>query len=175
MSRPKAAERLVWAVEVLAVGPEDRLLEIGCGHGVAVSLVCERLDGGAITAIDRSPKMIEAASKRNADHVAAGVATFETATPLDAALGDARFDKIFAVNVGMFWRQRPVRDLSVLREHLAPGGRLFLFHESPPGSTAPPDAGQVPALLEEGGFAVVEILARDLGRTHVGCVVAALG
>ena len=175
MSRPKAAERLVWAVEVLAVGPEDRLLEIGCGHGVAVSLVCERLDGGAITAIDRSPKMIEAASKRNADHVAAGVATFETATPLDAALGDARFDKIFAVNVGMFWQQRPVRDLSVLREHLAPGGRLFLFHESPPGSTAPPDAGQVPALLEEGGFAVVEILARDLGRTHVGCVVAALG
>jgi NAD(P)-dependent dehydrogenase (short-subunit alcohol dehydrogenase family) len=97
---------------------------------------------------------IVAASKRNADHVAAGVATFQTATPTEAAFGDARFDKSFAVNVGMFWRQRPVRDLSVLRGHLAPGGRLFLFHESPPGSTAPPDAGQVPALLEEGGFAL---------------------
>jgi cyclopropane fatty-acyl-phospholipid synthase-like methyltransferase len=50
----KAAERLVWAVEMLAVQPDDHLLGIGCGHGVAVSLVCEQLDTGTITAIDRS-------------------------------------------------------------------------------------------------------------------------
>lgn len=172
MNRREAAERLVWAVDVLAAGPGDRLLEIGCGRGVAVSLVCERLVGGTITAIDRSPKMIEAASKRNADHVAAGVATFETATPLDADLGDSRFDKIFAVNVGMFWRQRPVRELSVVREHVASEGRLFLFHEPPPGSTAPPHAGPVPALLESNGFAVAAILEQDLERTRVGCVIA---
>lgn len=58
MKRGKAAERLVWAVATLDVQPEDCVLEIGCGHGVAVSLICEQLDKGTILAVDRSPKMI---------------------------------------------------------------------------------------------------------------------
>jgi trans-aconitate methyltransferase len=175
VNRPKAAERLVWAVDVLAVEPTDRLLEIGCGPGVAVSLVCEKLSGGSIAAIDRSAKMIEAARKRNADHVASGVASFRIASLEVADLGEARFDKIFAINVGVFWRQRPVRELTILKDHLAPEGRLFLFHEPPPGSTAPPIAASVPAVLESGGFTVTEILTQDLGRTRVGCVVAEYG
>ena len=171
-NRSRVAERLLWAVRTLAVEPDDRLLEIGCGPGVAVSQVCEKLDGGSITAIDRSPKMVAAASRRNADHVAAGTASFQTATPPEADLGDARFDKVFAINVGMFWRERPVRELEIIGERLAPDGRLFLFHESPPGTAAPPDAGPAVALLEGNGFVVAEVLVRDLGRTRVGCVVA---
>jgi trans-aconitate methyltransferase len=175
VNRPKAAERLVWAVDLLAVEPTDQVLEIGCGPGVAVSLVCEKLNGGSITAIDRSAKMIETARKRNADQVASGVASFQTASLHQADLGDVRFDKIFAINVGLFWRQRPVRELKILRGHLATKGRLLLFHEPPPGSTAPPIAGPLPAVLESSGFTVTEILTQDLGRTRVGCIIAGAG
>jgi cyclopropane fatty-acyl-phospholipid synthase-like methyltransferase len=97
VNRRKAAQRLVWAVDVLGVEPTDRLLEIGCGQGVAVSLVSGKLDGGSITAIDRSQKMIEKARKRNADHIASGVASFQSASLDQADLGKARFDKIFAI------------------------------------------------------------------------------
>jgi precorrin-6B methylase 2 len=53
--------RVLWAVETLAVEPDDQLLEIGCCGGVAVSLICERLRKGTITAIDRSSTMVERA------------------------------------------------------------------------------------------------------------------
>src|SRR5437867_904576 len=87
----KPSERLLWAVEVLNVEPADRILEVGCGHGVAVSLVCDRLDNGRITAVDRSPKMIDAAEKRNREH--AGKVRFVTTSIERADLGDEAYDK----------------------------------------------------------------------------------
>src|SRR5919204_939712 len=101
----KPSERFVWAVDTLALDPADRLLEVGCGQGVAVSLVCERLTTGTITAIDRSPKMIEMAARRNREHVDDGKADLEAIALEDADLGNRRFDKVFAFNVAPFWLQ----------------------------------------------------------------------
>src|SRR5215217_3136452 len=83
----KPSERFVWAVDALALDPADRVLEVGCGHGVAVSLVCERLTGGRITAIDRSEGMIEMGARRNREHIAGGRAVLKT-----ASLEEADFD-----------------------------------------------------------------------------------
>ena len=115
----KPSERFGWAVDTLALDPAGRVLEVGCGHGVAVSLVCERLTSGRITAIDRSQKMIEMATRRNREHVAGGRAVLKTAALEQADFGNERFDKVFAFDVAPFWLQ-PKDALGIVRRHLAP-------------------------------------------------------
>lgn len=116
------SERLRRVVDRLDLRPGDRVLEIGCGHGVAASLVCER--GCRLTAVDRSPKMVEAAARRNAAYVEAGQAEFVLGSLEELDLGDRRFDRIFAVRVGLFHRE-PERARRLAVRWLAPGGRLL--------------------------------------------------
>jgi ubiquinone/menaquinone biosynthesis C-methylase UbiE len=125
------SERLRSVVERLDLRPDDRVLEIGCGHGIAATLVCERLDRGHLTAVDRSAKMIEAAARRNAAYVEAGraeflVADLENLGPLETR----RFEKIFAVRVGLFHRE-PERARGLVEPWLAPGGEVFAFFDEP--------------------------------------------
>jgi len=124
------SERLRSIVEQLEIEPVDRVLEIGCGHGVAATLVCERLVGGHLTAIDRSAKMIEAAARRNAAFVEAGRAEFLVAELEQLELGERRFDKIFAVRVGLFHRE-PDRARAIADRWLARGGAVFAFFDPP--------------------------------------------
>ncbi len=124
------SERLRSVVEQLGIRPDDRVLEIGCGHGVAATFVCERLEEGHLTAVDRSAKMIEAATRRNAAYIEAGRAEFLVADLEDLDLGDRRFDKIFAVRVGLFHRE-PERARGIAQRWLAPGGELFVFFDVP--------------------------------------------
>jgi ubiquinone/menaquinone biosynthesis C-methylase UbiE len=126
---PAMNDRLRSVVDQLGVGPDDRVLEIGCGHGVAATLVCERLEGGRLTAIDRSPKMIEAARRRNAAYVDAGKAEFLVARLEELDLGDRRFDVVFAVRVGLFHRE-PERARGIAERWLAPGGKVFAFYDA---------------------------------------------
>jgi ubiquinone/menaquinone biosynthesis C-methylase UbiE len=124
------SDRLRRVVEQLDVRPDDRVLEIGCGHGVAATFVCERLETGTYTAIDRSPKMIAAAAHRNAASVQAGKAEFLVATFEELDLGDRRFDKVFAVRVGLFHRE-PERAHALAARWLAPGGTLLPVFDPP--------------------------------------------
>lgn len=168
-----ASERLAWAVDALGVQPADRILEVGCGHGVAATLVCERLDGGRLTAIDRSAKMIDMATRRNEEHVAAGGAVFETVALERADFGDERFDKVFGVHVAALWRSDAALD--VVRRHLAPGGALYAINQAPgwrSAADARASAEQVAATLRDRGFTVDEPLLGELQTAPVVCVVA---
>ena len=93
-------------------------------------MVCERLDRGRLTAIDRSAKMIKAAARRNAAYVEADKAEFIVASLEDADLGDRRFDLVFAVRIALFHRE-PERAHALVEPWLAPGGRVLSFYDAP--------------------------------------------
>ncbi len=166
----KVSERFVWAVETLGIDPGDSVLEVGCGHGVAVSLVCERLGPrGRIIAIDRSEKMIAAAKHRNRLHVQSGRAVLEAVALEDADLGDQRFDKIFAFNVAPFWRE-PNEALAVVREHLAPGGAVYVFWDARRQNGR--DLGKrLSQRLLKGGFTIERVLHKKLSPVPAVCVI----
>jgi ubiquinone/menaquinone biosynthesis C-methylase UbiE len=124
------SERLRAVVDALGLGPDDRVLEIGCGHGIAATLVCEHLTGGRYTAVDRSRAMIAAASRRNERFVRAGRAEFLLGELEALDLGDRRFDVVFAVRVGRFARQ-PRRARALVEPWLAPGGRVHAVSDRP--------------------------------------------
>lgn len=153
--RNQAPERLRQAVLLLDVRPGDQILEIGCGAGVAVSLVCERLKTGRITAIDRSEVAVERAARRNAEHVAAGRARIACLDLADARRLDRRFDKVFAVNVNVFWTRRADAELDVISTLMRPDATVHLCYEAPPGGTADQAAQTVRDALTRHGFSAV--------------------
>lgn len=122
--------RLRAVVDQLDIRAHLRVLEIGCGHGVAASLVCDRLDAGSFTGVDRSSTMVEASSKRNAEHVASGRAEFLVRHLEDLDLGARRFDLVFAVRVGLFHRE-PERARALVAPWLAPGATVRAFFDTP--------------------------------------------
>lgn len=168
----RAPARIVWAVEQLAPAASDRILEIGCGPGHAVALVCQRVSKGVVTAIDRSALQVEKARMLNREHVQAGRARIEALTleGAPAALG-ARFTKVLAVNVNAFWTE-PVASLASLRSLLGTRGRVFLVHEAPSAAGLKKLRVAVPAALAANGFVVDDVRVASSGAKSVFGVVS---
>jgi SAM-dependent methyltransferase len=150
MPMPAIATRHLWTAEMLAAAPADRVLEIGCGHGIATGLVCEALTTGHLTAIDRSAKMVAACSNRNAAAIAAGrLAVLEGV--FEATAFPEPFDRSFSVNVDFplhpdkSWARK-------LAEVLRPGGLVLLVIEAPVAAAAERFACDASAALAQQSF-----------------------
>ncbi len=154
-----ASERLAWAADVVAPAPADRVLEVGCGHGVLLSLLAARLTTGSVVGVDRSATMTAAAGRRNRAAVEAGTVRLTTARLTDAGLEGQVFDVVVAFDVRAFWTP-PAPEWDVVDRVLAPGGRVVVAFSLM--------QGDVPASVEEG----VRRLAGERGlavvATHRG-------
>jgi cyclopropane fatty-acyl-phospholipid synthase-like methyltransferase len=124
------SERLRAIVEALEVRPNDDILEIGCGHGVAATFICQKLKGGRLLAIDKSKKMIDAAVRRNKEYIEAGKAEFHLADAMKFDPGRQRFDKILAVRVGLLHRDED-QARRHLEKWLKSRGKILLVYDEP--------------------------------------------
>ena len=173
MARPGSVpERILWAIEQLDLGTSDDVLEVGCGGGHAVTLLCERLRRGRVTAIDRSALQVARARERNAAWMASGRARIEAVALEDApaVLGGGRFDRVLAINVNAFWTD-PGPSVAALGKLLAPTGRVFLVYEPPTPARLREMRRTVPELIRGAGMDVDDVRATSFRRSQGVCVI----
>ena len=123
--RKSNKERGDWTLGLLNLQPEDRVLEIGFGPGIAIQKASETLRRGFIVGIDYSEVMLKQAQRRNATAIASGQVQLHLADVANLPSFQEPFDKVFSVNTVMFWKD-PVERLEEIRSIMKPGGIIAL-------------------------------------------------
>ena len=154
-------------LNALALEPEDRLLDVGCGGGL---LLRDALASGArVTGLDHSEEMVRLAGERarGAEVVLGGAERLP--------FGDESFTAI-AMSIVFFFLPDPVAVLRECRRVLAPGGRLALYTTSPAlrGTPAAPEPlasrghfyedEELAELARQAGLATVVVVNDDGGQ-----------
>jgi SAM-dependent methyltransferase len=170
--RRSNVERSRWAVGLLGLGPGDRLLEVGCGPGVAVAAAAAQ--GAHVVGVDRSSVMIGQAHHRNRRAVRHGQVELYAAPVERLPDTGAPFDAALAVNTIGFWSD-PAAAVTAIGERLRPGGTLAVVSQPRNrGATAEDTraAGdRFRDLLEQAGYEDLTFETLDLDPPAV-CVLA---
>lgn len=118
-------ETNMWSVQALNVQPEDKILEVGFGPGLAIKEIARRASYGYVVGIDYSELMLARAKKENAKAIRDGLVTLRHADVLNLPNFGVLFDKIVAINNAMYWKDR-VEALKKLKNTLKPGGFISI-------------------------------------------------
>jgi ubiquinone/menaquinone biosynthesis C-methylase UbiE len=153
-----------WMVDLLKAGVDDRVLDVGCGPGLAVAEAAA--SGSRAIGVDASPTMVRHAGRRNRTFIRRGQVEIHRADATRLPFPDASFTKAGSLNSLQFWTD-PEKGLAELHRVLEPGGQVavvLMARSDEPAGTSPP-AWVLDTLLslEATGFAGVRIASRSFG------------
>lgn len=136
--RPSNRKRNAWVVSLLDVQPNDRVLEVGFGPGLAIAEIARRATRGYVYGVDYSELMLRQATHRNDAAIRAGRVELTRTSITDLPSFDGPLDAILAINSLGFWPD-PLQRLNELRNLLRPGGRIAIATQPRcPGAPARP-------------------------------------
>lgn len=162
-----------WTVDRLDPASGERVLEIGCGPGIALGLVLSRASVTAV-GVDHSKLMIANASRRNAKALRTGRLRLIVGTIDDIPVDQGPFDKAFSINVIQFVDQ----ETFAARMHslLKPGGTLATTYQPRHAKATRADAFKMAEtltrILTQAGFENIRTEEHDLKPVPAVCVVA---
>jgi ubiquinone/menaquinone biosynthesis C-methylase UbiE len=159
-NRPSNRQRNLWTVELLGIKPGNRILEFGCGPGLALKACVEKVGNGLVVGFDHSQLMLDQAARLNREAVAQGTLELHLGA-LDRlhTIGGA-FDKVYSVNVIQFIQDK-VAAFHAIYDLMAPGGTIASTyqprHRNPTRGDAFRVADEVMRTMAKCGFEAVRV------------------
>jgi ubiquinone/menaquinone biosynthesis C-methylase UbiE len=143
-----------WVTELLEIGPDETVLEVGFGPGVVIQ--CLSKLAGHVAGIDPSQEMVEQALARNAKAIASGRVDLRHGSVDSLPFDSNAFDKAIAINSMQVWPD-PVAGLREIRRVMKSGGRIGLGFTRYSGQRSE----GLTQILAAAGFTAGQILAQD--------------
>lgn len=154
-----------WGLKAAGIQLTDRVLDVGCGGGKAISRILEETRR-EVAGIDHSPEAVKTARSLNRAAVSSGRLRIVESSVESLPFRDGFFDVVTAFETTYFWPELQA-GLTEIRRVLSPGGRLVIANEFADRASAGawadrlnmhvPDSEALAGAAYEAGFLMVDV------------------
>lgn len=159
-NRPSNRQRNRWTVDLLGIKPGDRVLELGCGPGLALKSCTAKAVNGLVVGLDHSEVMLDQASRFNRQAIRRGALQLQLGGLEKLATLAGAFDRVFSVNVIQFIPDR-VTAFRAIRDVMPPGAIVASTyqprHKNPTRADAYRMAREITASMTACGFEAIRV------------------
>ena len=154
-----------WGLKAAGIQLTDRVLDVGCGGGKAISRILEETRR-EVAGIDHSPEAVKTARSVNRAAVSSGRLRIVESSVESLPFRDGFFDVVTAFETTYFWPELQV-GLTEIHRVLNRGGRLVIANEFADRASAGawagrlnmrvPDSDALAGAAYEAGFLMVDV------------------